>query len=106
MTPKQELSTEVREYGTEKIEVIYRKLRPAKESNGLYPERAPGTTVANGILFESDVRVPMRGGIILYTDIYRPEGESNIPAIVAWRTIGKIRLGLGCLFSTRVEQIK
>jgi len=89
MVNKSETSTEVRQYGNEEIEVIYRKLRPSKESGGRYPDLAPGTTVKNGILVERDVAVPMRDGIILYTDIYRPEVAINIPAIVAWSPYGK-----------------
>ncbi len=89
MAHKSDISTEVKQYGNEKIEVIYRKLRPPKESGGRYPELAPGTTVKDGILIERDVAVPMRDGIVLYTDIYRPKGAINIPAIVPWSPYGK-----------------
>jgi len=83
------VSTEVREYGNEKIEMIYRKIRPAGESDGRFPDLDPGVAVEDGILFERDVAVPMRDGIILYTDIYRPDDATNIPAIVVWSPYGK-----------------
>ena len=89
MVNESETSIDVRQYGNEQIEVTYRKLRPSKESGGRYPDLAPCTTVKNGILMERDVAVPMRDGIILYTDIYRPEGAISIPAIVAWGPYGK-----------------
>lgn len=89
MTHVHGILTEVREYRNEKIEVIYRKLRPAEESGGRYPESAPGTAVKDGIRFERDVKVPMRDGVTLYTDIYRPEGADNIPAIIPWSPYGK-----------------
>jgi predicted acyl esterase len=89
MADKPEIRSEVRRYGDERIEVIYRKLRPSSKSGGRYPELAPGTTVEDGILIERDVAVPMRDGILLYTDICRPEGAINVPAIVAWSPYGK-----------------
>jgi predicted acyl esterase len=89
MINESETSTEVRQYGNEQIEVIYRKFGPSKESGGRYPDLAPNITVKNGILMERDVAVPMRDGIILYTDIYRPEDAIKIPAIVAWSPYGK-----------------
>jgi len=89
MADQPEVLTEVKEYGNERIEVIYRKLRPSKDSGGRYPELAPSTTVEDGILIERDVAVPMRDGVVLYTDIYRPEGAINVPAIVPWSPYGK-----------------
>jgi hypothetical protein len=41
MADQPEASTEVKEYGNERIEVIYRKIRTAAESGGRYPELAP-----------------------------------------------------------------
>lgn len=71
------------------IEVIYRKLRPAAESGGRFPPVEPGVSVANGIVVERDCPVRMRDGTILYTDIYRPEGGTRLPAIVSWSPYGK-----------------
>jgi uncharacterized protein len=82
-------STELKQFGNETIEVTYRRVKPPEESGGVFPELAPGVTVEDGIIYERDVAVPMRDGTIIYTDIYRPEGASNLPAIVAWSPYGK-----------------
>jgi len=89
MTDIREESTEVRTFGKEKIEVIYRKTRPINESGGLFPELSPGVTLTDGIRYERDVAVPMRDGTTIYTDIYRPERATSLPSIVAWSPYGK-----------------
>lgn len=43
----------------------------------------------DGIICEQDVPVKLRDGTTIYTDIYRPEGETNIPCIVSWSYYGK-----------------
>ncbi|MGB4661208.1 MAG: CocE/NonD family hydrolase [Mobilitalea sp.] len=43
----------------------------------------------DGILCEQDVPVVLRDGTTIYTDIYRPQGETNIPCIVSWSYYGK-----------------
>ncbi|MGD0489486.1 MAG: CocE/NonD family hydrolase [Syntrophorhabdales bacterium] len=89
MADQPEVSTEVKEYGNERMEVIYRKIRSAKESGGRYPKLAPGVAVEDGILIERDVALPLRDGTIIYTDIYRPDGATDVPAIVPWSPYGK-----------------
>jgi uncharacterized protein len=89
MSDKPEELSEFRMYGSERIEVIYRKSKPLGESGGGYPELNPGVTIEDGILTERDAAVPLRDGTIIYTDIYRPEGAANVPAIVAWSPFGK-----------------
>jgi predicted acyl esterase len=42
-----------------------------------------------GILCEQDVAVGLRDGTLIYADIYRPEGQTGIPAIVSWSYFGK-----------------
>ncbi len=57
---------------------------------GFCPEFNPRTYVAEpGIICEQDVAVKMRDGITIYTDIYRPEGETDIPCIISWSPFGK-----------------
>ena len=57
---------------------------------GFCPEFNPRTYVAGpGIICEQDVAVKMRDGITIYTDIYRPEGEKDIPCIISWSPFGK-----------------
>jgi hypothetical protein len=102
-------------FGNVEIEAIYRETRrPAphadkkakegKEENwdGLEEKSLEGAghgfcspfnqrtyLAEDGILCEQDVPVTLRDGIVIYTDIYRPVGQTNIPAIVAWSYFGK-----------------
>jgi uncharacterized protein len=43
----------------------------------------------NGVMCEQDVVVPMRDGTVTYCDIYRPAGQTSIPAIISWSFFGK-----------------
>ena len=86
-----EQTVEPREYAGEQIEVHFRSATPRSASfpPGKYPDPEPATTVENGIICERDVPVRMRDGVTVYTDIYRPVGATNLPAIVAWSVFGK-----------------
>jgi uncharacterized protein len=44
---------------------------------------------ADGMLIEYDASVPMRDGVKIYCDIFRPEGGDPVPVIVAWGPYGK-----------------
>lgn len=77
-------------FGEEEIRVIYRDANPLTDPEGKYPGFTPGKTcIENGILKEYDVPVTLRDGTIIYTDIYRPEGKENIPALICWGPYGK-----------------
>ena len=55
-----------------------------------YPFNQRSYEVRPGIICEQDVAVPMRDGVILYADIYRPADSSvKAPAILAWSNYGK-----------------
>ena len=41
------------------------------------------------IIVERDVEVPMRDGVKIYIDVYRPQGDAKVPAIIAWSPYGK-----------------
>ena len=41
------------------------------------------------IVFERDVPVKLRDGVTIYTDIFRPDTQEKIPAIIAWTPYGK-----------------
>ena len=45
--------------------------------------------IAEGVLFERDVALPMRDGARLYADVYRPASGAPVPAIVTWAPYGK-----------------
>ncbi len=90
----------VEKFGNEEIEVIYKKARtPVSPSEGesadisafgFSPDLNQRTYIAEpGILCEQDVPVTLRDGTIIYTDIFRPEGAMNVPAIVNWSYFGK-----------------
>lgn len=40
-------------------------------------------------IFEKDVAIPMRDGVKIYVDIFRPTGDEKVPAIVMWSPYGK-----------------
>jgi predicted acyl esterase len=97
-------------FGNEEIEVIYRQAakRPpmgaaaaarlskgelpiyVADGFGDWPALNPRTyEIGNGIICDQDVAVPMRDGIVTYCDVYRPAGQTDIPAIIAWSPYGK-----------------
>jgi predicted acyl esterase len=47
------------------------------------------TDHADGMLIERDAPVPMRDGVEIYADVFRPEGDRRVPVIVAWGPYGK-----------------
>jgi len=77
------------------LEVTYRLLRkPSGEaSNEVLGQCAPfeqrSYMVEDGIICDQDVPVTMRDGTVIYTDIYRPEGQTNLPVIISWSPFGK-----------------
>jgi predicted acyl esterase len=94
MTDISQQSTKTWKFGDEEIEVIFRKATPPEGIEKLvpvlwFPRLQPGESVDNGIRCERDVPVKMRDGTTVYIDIYRPEGGTNLPAIVAWSPYGK-----------------
>jgi uncharacterized protein len=44
-------------------------------------------------IWDRDIEIPMRDGIILRADVFRPEGSARVPAIVAWSPYGKTGTG-------------
>jgi predicted acyl esterase len=71
----------------QKFEMIFREGRPLSE--GAYPGFNPRTEKAEGMICEYDVAVPMRDGVKIYVDIFRPEAEGKYPPIIAWGPYGK-----------------
>lgn len=87
MTTRERLTTP-QKFGDEEIEVRFRE--PVEGPGMLYyAPFEPGKHVDNGILCEQDVEVRLRDGTVIYTDIYRPVGAKDLPAIVAWSPYGK-----------------
>ncbi|MFA5308953.1 MAG: CocE/NonD family hydrolase [Dehalococcoidales bacterium] len=86
-TPREK--TETRIYGSQKIDVAMKQAIPPEAPDSGCPELKSEVTVTGGIRYERDVPVKMRDGVTVYTDIYRPEGAVNLPAIIAWSPYGK-----------------
>ncbi|HVW67943.1 MAG TPA: CocE/NonD family hydrolase, partial [Steroidobacteraceae bacterium] len=42
-----------------------------------------------GVIFESNVRVPMRDGVTLASDVYRPDAPGRFPAILVRTPYGR-----------------
>ena len=40
-------------------------------------------------VYEKDVKIPMRDGTVLRADIFRPEDNQRVPAILPWSPYGK-----------------
>jgi uncharacterized protein len=56
---------------------------------GGYPGFAPRMLRDAGLIIEQDVLVPMRDGHTIEIDIFRPEGDTLAPAVIAWSPYGK-----------------
>jgi predicted acyl esterase len=82
-------ATETRIIGGSAVDVIVRRANHPADSNGMFPEPAPGTSVQDGIRIDRDIVVKLRDGHVIYVDVYRPDGADDVPAIVAWSPYGK-----------------
>jgi len=49
----------------------------------------PSSKATHDVLFDLDVKVPMRDGVLLSADLYRPAGLSRVPAILFRIPYGK-----------------
>jgi len=100
-TMKADIKLVKENFGGEEIEVIYRRAREPKSPEeagesadisafGYAPALNRRTYIAeSGILCEQDVPMKLRDGVTIYTDIFRPVGAMNVPAIVNWSYFGK-----------------
>ena len=105
-----EISYETIQFGTENIEVAFRKAQPLDtENRGIELQTSskiefkPGTTtLKKGITFlddglslpcdivwHRDVGVKMRDDTTIYADIFLPVGDEKVPAILSWSPYGK-----------------
>ncbi len=81
--------------GTE-CEVLFRPdpgARAGKDFGGresFKKKTNPKTYIANNMLIEQDVAIPLRDGSIIYADIFRPvNADEKVPVILAWGFYGK-----------------
>ena len=66
----------------EKLSIFWRKGLPLLK--GKYPGYNPRTVAKAGIRCEYDVAVPMRDGVRIYVDVFRPDKEGQYPVLIAW----------------------
>ncbi|KAH6673420.1 Alpha/Beta hydrolase protein [Halenospora varia] len=80
---------------------------PASNYSGLNPsttllpkghQKAPGyRALPSPIIFNRDAKLPLRDGINLRADVFRPEGDEKVPALVAWSPYGKLGAGINAM---------
>lgn len=79
----------------QEYDVIYRRSVPLTDLNtipggwGYYSPMNKRSYVENGIICEQDTAITLRDGVTIYADIYRPEGQTQVPCILAWSIYGK-----------------
>ena len=45
------------------------------------------------VIWEKDIEIPLRDGIILKGDVFRPASSDRVPAIIPWSPYGKTGRG-------------
>lgn len=84
-------SEKVQLNGAESFELIWKAGVDPKE--GKYPGFRPGEVEnVDGMTITRDVAVPMRDGVKIYVDIFRPEGSTEtdkLPTLMTWSPYGK-----------------
>lgn len=89
------------------IEVLQKKISgiddPAANYNGFNPSttnlhegyrKDPGRRAFPvATIWERDIEIPMRDGIILRADVFRPAGSAKVPALLVWSPYGKTGTG-------------
>jgi hypothetical protein len=90
---EQKIITKKETFGGVEFETIYREARRPSVTGTRFsfcPPFNQRTFIPEpGILCEQDVPVKMRDGVIIYIDIYRPIGQTGIPAVISWSFFGK-----------------
>ncbi|HLH70681.1 MAG TPA: CocE/NonD family hydrolase [Candidatus Dormibacteraeota bacterium] len=76
-----------RDSSDEPFEILFRPGRPPEE--GGHPGLRPRRVHEDGMLIEYDTAVPMRDGVRIYVDVFRPPSEEPAPVLVAWSPYGK-----------------
>jgi hypothetical protein len=70
------------------MEYRFRSPTRRPEDNGAPPPQYRRGT-AEGMIIERDVAVPVRGGVTVYADVFRPADERPAPPLIAWSPYGK-----------------
>lgn len=76
---------------------VYHGFMPEKTTIKKGHMRAPGRRpFLSDTIYERDVGIPLRDGVILYADIFRPvesDHQHKVPAILPWSPCGKTGTG-------------
>jgi uncharacterized protein len=66
-------------------------MEPGLDPNGKgYPGFNPRQETVDGLKIDYDVAIPLRDGVTIYTDIYRPaDVEGPLPVMLLWSAYGK-----------------
>ncbi len=68
-------------------EIIWAPAIPPEK--GRHPGVNPRTERKAGMIIEYDVAVPMRDGVVIYADVFRPEAPGQYPPLIGWGPYGK-----------------
>jgi predicted acyl esterase len=70
------------------VTYLFRSAAARPEERGA-PPPACRREQADGMIIERDVAVPVRGGVTVYADVFRPADERPAPPLIAWSPYGK-----------------
>ncbi len=71
------------------VEYVFRKPTGSPADRGAAPPRYRREDGPAGMIIERDVPVPVRGGVTVYADVFRPAGGRPAPPLIAWSPYGK-----------------
>jgi predicted acyl esterase len=90
------------------IQVVHSSIStPEKEADTPYEGLNPSRTIlpvghkrsarsrrfSVGTIYERDVAVPLRDGVLLRADVFRPVGFEKVPALLVYSPYGKAGVG-------------
>ncbi len=71
------------------VEYLFRKPTGSPVDRGAAPPRYRREHGPAGMIIERDVAVPVRAGVTVYADVFRPADERPAPPLIAWSPYGK-----------------
>lgn len=72
----------------------YAGLKPSSAVLKKGDVKAPGLrALPADMIYDRDVKVPMRDGVTCFTDVFRPTGDEKVPAILLFSPYGKTGTG-------------
>jgi len=68
---------------------LFRAPASSPRERGAAPPRYRREAGPDGMIIERDVAVPVRGGVTVHADVFRPADERPAPPLIAWSPYGK-----------------